>query len=159
MKSVLVICFLAAVAAIVHAAAGKPDFSGTWRLDPLMSRFNKETPAPKNRTLIIDQHEPKIHIEIKTESKEGNQDEVFDLTTDGTEAKQTNSQGSSTASVVWGDVDGTRLILTVTRQSPGGKVVTERVMKLGAEGKMLTTVLAVDHPTDAPEANEFYTRR
>lgn len=84
---------------------------------------------------------------------------MFDLTTDGTEAKQTNSQGSSTASVVWGDVDGTRLILTVTRQSPGGKVVTERVMKLGAEGKMLTTVLAVDHPTDAPEANEFYTRR
>jgi hypothetical protein len=63
--------------------------------DPLTSLFNKEVPAPKSRTLKIDHYDPKLHIGIETETKERTQDDqVFDLATDGTEAKQTNSEGS-----------------------------------------------------------------
>ena len=160
MKSVLSICFLVAVSQSVLAAGGKPDFSGTWQLDPLISRFTKELPAPKSRTLRIEHLGPKLHIEIKTETNEGTQDDqVFDLITDGTEVKQTNSVGSSTASVLWGDIDGTRLILTVTQESSGRKVVTRRVMKLGTQGKMLTTVLTVQNPNGTQKADEFYVLR
>ena len=159
MKSVLAICFLATVGGAVLAAGEQPDFSGTWQLDPLISRFNNGLPAPKSRTLIIEHHEPKLHIEIKTETKEGTrEDQVFDLTTNGTEAKQTNSEGTSTASVVWGDIDGTRLVLTITQQSSGGTVATRRVMKLGTQGKMLTTVLTVQSPSVRQKADEFYVR-
>ena len=160
MKSILAICFLTAIGGAVLSAGGQLDFSGTWQLDPLISRFTKELPAPKSRTLTIEHHEPKLHIEIKTETKEGTQeDQVFDLTTDGTEAKQTNSVGSSTASVLWGDIDGTRLILTVAQESSGRKVVTRRVMKLGTQGKMLTTVLTVQNPSGTQKADEFYVLR
>jgi hypothetical protein len=160
MKSILAICLFAATAGAVLAAGGQPDFSGTWQLDPLISRFNKELPAPKSRTLTIGHHEPKLHIEIKTETKEGTRDDqVFDLTTDGTEAKQANSEGTSTASVVWGDIDGTRLVLTITLKSSGGTVATRRVIKLGTQAKMLTTVLTVQNPSGTQEADEFYVRR
>lgn len=159
MKGVLAICVLAAASASVLVAGGPPDFSGTWELDPLISRFNQKLPAPKSRTLVIAHHEPKLHIEIKTETKGGTrEDQEFDLTTDGTEVKQNNSDGSTTGSVVWGDIDGTRLVLTITQQLSGGTVVTRRVMKLGGQGKMLTTVLTVQSPSGRQNADEFYVR-
>ena len=73
MKSIFAICFLTAIVGAVPSAGGQPDFSGTWQLDPLVSRFTKELPASKSRTLRIEHHEPKLHIEIKTETKEGTQ--------------------------------------------------------------------------------------
>ncbi len=83
---------------------------------------------------------------------------MFDLTTDGTEVKQNNSDGSTAGSVVWGDIDGTRLVLTITQQLSGVTVVTRRVMKLGGQGKMLTTVLTVQSPSGRQNSDEFYVR-
>ena len=157
MKITLGICIFAMVAGTVLAAGGKPDFSGTWKLDPLMSRFDQGVPAPKGTTLTIEHHEPKLHIEIMTETRKGTQDQVFELTTDGSEAKQNG--GTGTASVSWGDIDGTRLVLTIKQQSANGTVETKRVMKLGSDGKMLTTVLTVTNPNGTEKADEFYVLR
>ena len=157
-KSALCVCVLAAVGGVALVATEKPNFSGTWELDPLISRFNKEVPAPKSRTLKIELHEPKLHVEIKTETKEGVQNEMFDLTTDGTEVKQTSSGKTYTASAFWGDIDGTRLVLIINQQTPNGTVTTTRVMKIGTQGKMLTTVLTVADSSGEHEANEFYVR-
>ncbi len=156
MKIALGICILAAIGGVAGAAGTKPDFSGTWQLDPLLSRFSKDFPAPKSRTMTIQQHDPKLHIEIKTEKSGGNRDQVFDLTIDGGEAKSSGSGDDSTASVTWGDIDGTRLVLTIKEQSSGSPVVITRVMKRGSKGKILTTVLDVETPTGKQEANEFY---
>ena len=156
MKIALGICILAAIGGASLAAGTKPDFSGTWRLDPLLSRFSKDFPAPKSRTLMIQQHDPKLHIEIKTENNVGTRDHVFDLTIEGTETKSSNSGDDSTASVSWGDIDGTRLVLTIKERSSSGPVVITRVMKGGSEGKMLTTVLTVETPAGTQSANEFY---
>lgn len=156
-KIILGICILVVAGGTVLAAGGKPDFSGNWKLDPLMSRFDRGIHAPKSRTLAIEHHEPKVHIEIKTETKEDNQDQVFDLTTDGREAKQIG--GTATASASWGDIDGTRLVLTIKEQSANGTVVTSRWMKLGSQGKMLTTVLTIQNAKGKQEADEFFVPR
>jgi hypothetical protein len=159
MKSVLAVCVLAAVSGVALASAAKSDFTGTWQLDPQMSRFDKDFPAPKSMRLTIDHHEPKLHVEIKSETKQGAQDMVVDLTTDGTEAKGTNSEGPYTISAEWGDVDGIRLVLTIKQQSAKGTVETSRVMKLGSAGKMLTTVLTVQCQGREQDAYEFFTRK
>ena len=159
MKSALAICILAMACGAVLAAGTKPDFSGKWQLDTVMSRFPKELPAPNSMTLTIEHHEPKLHIEIKADTKEGVRDEVFDLTTDGTEVKQTNSGEAATASVSWGDIDGTRLVLTIKRKTPRGTVVTTRVMKRGSGDKMLTTVLTIQNQGAKEKAYEFYERK
>ena len=160
MKTVLAICILAAVSGVAFAASAKPDFSGTWQLDTQASRFDKALPAPKSMTLTIEHHEPKLHIEMKSETNHAPQDLVFDLTIDGPEATDTVSGSTYTANAEWGDIDGTRLVLTIKQQSPNGDLVTTRVMKLGSQGKILTTVLTVDsHGAAEQTAYEFFERK
>ena len=160
MKTVLAICILAAVSGVAFAASAKPDFSGTWQLDTQASRFDKELPAPKSMTLTIEHHEPKMHIEMKSETKHGPQDLVFDLTVDGPAVTETVSGNTYTANAEWGDIDGTRLVFTIKEQSPNGNSVISRVMKLGSERKILTTVLTVDsHGAAEQTAYEFFERK
>lgn len=161
MNSVSRVCILASC---VFAAMGtalqagqKPDFNGTWKLDTLRSRFN-QLPAPKGTKIIIEDREPKLHVEIKTESEKGNQDQVFDLATDGTEAREAGTGGTSTASALWGGPDGTRLVLTIKEPSSNGPVITSREMKSYETGKMLTTVLTVQNAAGKQRADEFFTR-
>ncbi len=160
LKTALAICILAAVGSVAFAESAKPDFSGTWQLDTRSSRFDKELPAPKSMTLTIEHHEPKLHVEIKSETNHSPQDLVFDLTVGGPEATETVSGSTYTASVEWGDIDGTRLVFTIKRHSPNGDSVTTRVMKLGSERKILTTVLTVDsHGAAEQTAYEFFERK
>ena len=81
------------------------------------------------------------------------------MTTDGTEVKQTNSGEAATASVSWGGIDGTRLVLTIKRKTPSGTVVTTRAMKRGSGDKMLTTVLTIQNQGAKEKAYEFYERK
>jgi len=159
MKSILALAVLAVASVALLAADEKPDFSGVWQLDTMTSRFTEDVPAPKSMTLTIEHHEPKLHIEIKQDSKHADLNLAFDLITDGTSAKDTTSSGAYTASAEWGDLDGTRLVLTIVEQSPKGKVVTTRILKLGSQGKMLTTVLTVESGGEPHDAYEFFERK
>jgi hypothetical protein len=158
-RSLGIVILIVAMSGAVLAAA-KSDFSGTWQLNPEMSRFDKELPAPKSMTLTIEHHDPKLHVEIRSETKQGSQSLAFDLTIDGPEVKETISGVTYSADAYWDDPDGTRLGLDITQQTPNGAVVTNRLMKLGSDGKMVTTVLTVQSQGHKDQvAYEFFVRK
>lgn len=145
-------------ASAILAAAPKPDFSGAWHLDPLRSRFNAKVPAPKSGTLMIEHRGPNLRIDLTTVTAKGPQNCSFELTTDGAEVRKTIDGQPYTATARWGDLDGTRLVLTIKQETPSGTMETSRVMRLGDKGRILTTVLTIKDSSGPRNANEFYTK-
>ncbi len=142
----------------IMAAATKPDFSGSWQLDPLRSRYDAKVPAPKSGSLIIEHSDPNVRIELTTMTAKGPEHYSFELTTDGTEVSKTIDGKPYTALAHWGDINGTRLVLTIKQETPSGTVETSRMMRLGDKGKILTTVLTIKDSSGQRKANEFYTK-
>jgi hypothetical protein len=136
-------------------AADKPNLSGTWRLDPLRSRF-ESMPAPKSGVLKIEHQEPKIHISAEMANKHGDSAESLDLTTDGTEQKVTVGGQAGTADAYW--EDDKHLVVEVKRDMAGGQHVETQRLHVDDKGKLLTTVLSVKDPAGQKSAYGFYVK-
>ncbi len=143
---------------VILAAAPKPDFSGTWQLDTLRSRYNAKVPAPKSATLIIEHRGSNLRIDLTTLTAKGPQHYAFELAVDGAEVTKTTDGQPYTALARWGDIDGTRLVLTIKQETPTGAMETSRLMRLGDKGRILTTVLTIKDSSGKRKANEFYTK-
>ena len=147
---------LAALLAVGALAQSKPNFTGTWVLDPMLSRFGKDQ-EPKKGTLTIAHQEPKIRIDVDSVSNSGSDSKyTLELTTDGTENTTTIAGQSCVSTVNWGTRTGERLIWVMKCDGPKGPVTSTRQMKLGSNGKILTTVLTVKDSKGTQKANEFY---
>ena len=140
------------------ADAPKPDFSGTWQLDPLRSRYNPTVPAPKSATLMLEHHGSNLRVDLTMAAGKDPEHYTFELVIDGAEVSQTTGGRPYSALAQWGDIDGTRLILTIKQDTPSGTVETSRIMRLGDKGKILTTVLTIKDSSGERKANEFYTK-
>ena len=132
-------------------AASRPNLSGTWKLDPLRSRFDA-IPAPKSGVIKISHQEPKIHLDLDMALKHNQQTEVLDLVTDGSEQKVTIGGEQATATAYWEDEQ--HLVIEVKR----GPQVESRRMHMGDKGKMLTTVLTLKDGGGEKSAYGFYTK-
>jgi hypothetical protein len=137
------------------AAQTKPDFSGTWKLDLLRSRMD-EASAPKGVTMTIEHQEPKIKIGVTTVTDKGESTYTFDLSTKGTEVKQTLDGHPCAASVKWDD--GESLVFLLNRETADGTVTSARRLKLGSE-KMLSTVQTLKTKAGESKSYEFYEKQ
>jgi hypothetical protein len=147
---------LAAALATGALAQKKPDFSGTWKLDP-RSRLD-DVPSLKSTVIKIEQLDPKIHFQITTVRVSGETSETFDLTTDGVERKQTTGGQPCVASAQWDPWKGTELVLTIKCDTPQGTVVSTRQAKLGENGSFMTTTLTVKDKTGEKKGYGFYVK-
>jgi hypothetical protein len=109
-------------------------------------------------TLVVEHRDPRLRIDMTTVTANGSQNYSFELTTDGTEVTKTIDGQPVTAQVRWGDIDGTRLVLTIKQSLPSGTMETSRTLRLGDKGKILTTVLIINDSGGQRKANEFYTK-
>jgi hypothetical protein len=139
-------------------AQTKPDFSGTWKLDLLRSRFG-QIPEPKETVLKIEQQDPKLVITITNRGEGGETTETLDLTTDNAVHQETIGGQPATATAQWDQWTGKRLVWKVTQDTPDGPVVTTRRVKLGEKGKILTTVLSIKDKSGERKAYEFYVKQ
>ena len=107
-------------AAAAAFAAAKPDFSGTWKLDPARSEFGQMR-APEKMERVIEHKDPEV--KIKTTQSTPNGDRTTDTTyiIDGKEQKQDSPRGVILFTPKW---DGEAVVIDSKRTvTVGGQQV------------------------------------
>lgn len=136
----------------------KPNFTGTWKLDLQLTRFNQVEP-PKSLILEIEHKEPQIRINTKTETKAGAETSSIEVATDS-QPRQSSVEGHATTALAhWDQWSGQRLVWTITRETPEGTIEVTRRAKLGDKGKIMTTVATIRTAKGEKKYNEFFVRQ
>lgn len=150
------LCAVAIVLTIASFAQkpDKPDFSGTWQLDVQRTRFGAVA-QPHSLVIQIEHHEPQVRILTVAVNDKGEEREMLDLTTNGKQHALTLDGKACTANAHWHWWSGKRLVVEVNR--PGSYV--SRRFTLGANGKILTTILTVKDGSGEKTAYEFFFRQ
>lgn len=129
-----------ASAAVAKPVAGRPDFSGEWKMNLAKSDF-ADVPPPTGGTRKIEHHEPSLTI-VDVQTGGGNPGTTTrTVTTDG-KNNTCEMQGMHTACKAEWDGDG--IILTTSIAS--FKVAISDRMSLSDDGKTLTSETLVLSP-------------
>lgn len=137
MKNALTALFVAALTLPALARAQtKPDFSGTWRMDPSRSESAMQNEPIGPVTHVISQTPSELKIETR---RAGAITSVIHKL-DGSESKLSDG----TATTHW---DGTTLVTEMVRDIRGATVTTKESRRLSADGTemLVETVLVVQH--------------
>jgi len=121
--------------ATLHAQ-GKPDFSGTWKMDQSRSESAVQSEPIGPITLVIAQTPSEVRIE--TTRAQGSSIVTYKL--DGSEMKIPGG----TAKTHW---DGTMLVTEAVRDIQGQTVTTKETRRLNPDGNemLVETMLVVQH--------------
>ena len=117
-------------------AQGKPDFSGTWTMDPSRSESAVQNEPIGPVTLVISQSDGEVRIE--TTRTQGKSAVTYKL--DGSEIKIPGG----TAKTHW---DGSTLVTEAVRDVQGQTVTTKETRRLNSDGNemLVETMLVVQH--------------
>lgn len=114
--------------------AGKPNFTGNWKLNAAKSDFGG-MPAPTRFEQKIVHNEPELKVSFlfAGEFGEFTADSVY--TTDGKECVNTSSMGESKSTVNW---EGDALVVVTKMDMQGAEVTMTNKWSLSEDGKTLT---------------------
>lgn len=127
-----------AVTAFVFAQA-KPDFSGTWTLDPAKSEMGGgpggggRGPGGPAGPMTVKQ----TATDLSREMSRGGQTMTMTYKLDGTESTNTMGPMTSKSTASW---NADKLVIKTVRETPNGTMETTETWSLGAGGKELTIV-------------------
>ena len=132
----------AAVLTVPAMAAGKPDFSGEWKLNVDKSNFGP-MPPPTSQTQKIDHKEPVIKITTAQNGMDGEYTMDATYTTDGKESKN-NMRGADAKSIAkW---DGDSLAIDTKLDFQGMEITIKVNMKLSEDGKTINSTSKIMTP-------------
>lgn len=136
MKSVLLTSALSLFVSLSIAAQTKPDFSGTWRMDPTRSESAMQGEPMGPVTVVITQTEADIRLETTT--RRGSTSEVYPFA----QIDRTAEPGKSLAR--W---SGNRLMFDAVREVRGQSVTMQQSRWLSADGNEMTveSIVNVQH--------------
>jgi hypothetical protein len=138
-KALLIIAALASMA----LAAGKPDFSGDWKINATKSNFGP-IPAPATYTRKVTHAEPAITIEdTQTGTALGDQHDKRTYTTDGTEIVYQANGADVKSGATW---DGDALQINSKASILGTDLVIKDKITLGDDGKTMTDAVHIATP-------------
>lgn len=129
-------------------AAGTPDFSGNWRLDPAKSQETNGAVV----TLAIQNESGKINYERTVRERDGRQMVArFTCSADGSQCNL-DENGHKAKVSLW--YDGSALVMLKT-DGPKDDETTERRLELSPDGKTLTVEFTNVAGSDKPEKLVF----
>jgi hypothetical protein len=123
-----------APAAAVSAPGGKPNYSGTWKLNVAKSEFGP-IPGPDSRTDVIEHNDPALKVSTKQDGAQGKQEYTLNMTTDGKE--MTNTPGGLEVKST-GGWEANNLVMNVKLKLQDNDVALKTTWLLSEDGKILT---------------------
>ena len=134
---------LAMLAVGLVAAVGqdsKPNFSGVWELQVAKSDFG-QFPAPESQTTTVEHKEPKVKLNTRVKTLEGDVATDFTYTTDGEENTNDFRGSPATSRTRW---DGRELLTDMELEAQGVRFRLKDRWSLSEDGKTwnITRVLA-----------------
>jgi hypothetical protein len=132
----------AAALTVPAMAAGKPDFSGDWKLNVDKSNFGP-MPPPTSSTQKVDHQDPLLKVTAVQSAMDGDHTDIFAYKTDGTESKN-DFRGSEAKSVAKWDAD--TLVIDTKVDFQGTEVTLKATWKLSDDGKTLNVATKIMTP-------------
>lgn len=163
MKVTILICSTIIASFLIVSAMAKPNFNGTWVLDPARSFSN---PPGLEQTMTVVQSDEQIKVDAKIKTQQGEQqvNETYKL--DGNEGEftppgaQPGAKGKRKA--MWlPDARGVVIEDVVTSDSANGPVTrkTTRKWTLSPDGSVLTVDYYFDDPRGSFEAKRVFIKK
>lgn len=141
------------VALCLSLAAGtRPDFTGTWQLNPAESDFGK-APVPKSMTTRVQQHDPEIVVHSEATGLQGPYSTDYKWITDGRENVNTIRGEEIRATVIW---NGKTLISTAKTTIRGKALTVIDQWALSEDGRKLTITRSIVAPQGQTEQKFVY---
>ncbi len=130
-RSLLFGAFLALVVVSLAFAQGKPNFSGTWTLDPAKSEMGGGGGRGMGGgTMTVTQDDKQLTVERTM--GENTMKSVYNL--DGTETTHESARGGKmTSTTKW---DGSKLVVTTKGEGPNGPMERTQTWSLNADGTL-----------------------
>jgi hypothetical protein len=134
--------FLFFLTAALLAAAGKPDFSGTWKLDLQKSDFGP-LPVPSKYERVIEHTAPTVHVVTHQATGAGDQTIETRFRTDGEFEENHYQTGVARVSGRW---NATNLEVETRRELQDKTLTSVEVWSLSPDTKTLTIKSHIDTP-------------
>jgi hypothetical protein len=135
-------------------AQGKPNFSGTWKLNTSKSDFGV-IPGPESRTDVIEQNDPALTIRVASVTQQGPQNYTMNLTTDGKESAPIGPRQAK-LTVNW---EGNNLVVDTKIKVNDQDVAVKSVWILSPDGKTLTQNAHIASPMGETDQKLVYDKQ
>ena len=118
----------------MSANGGRPNYSGTWKLNVAKSDFGP-IPGPETRIDVIEHSDPALKVSTSQNGPQGKQEYTLNLTTDGKE--MTNNPGGLEVKSI-GGWEANNLVMNVKLKFQDNDVEAKTTWLLSGDGKTLT---------------------
>jgi len=143
-------------ASAAPAAGGKPNYSGTWKLNTAKSDFGP-LPPPDSETDVIDHKEPTVIITVDAATAQGPQKYTLQTTTDNVEAPVKMGPRDAKVKTGWDATNNLNSTIKLTFNDQD--VSMKRVYVLSADGKTLTVNNHLESPMGEADQKLTYEKQ
>ena len=142
LRNAVSVLALAGLAATLASAADKPNFTGTWKMNPAKSDFGP-IPPPDKLERTIKHDDPKMVVNTINVGMQGEMKSEAVYTTDGKDSINKTAGMEVKSVAAW---DGDKLVIKAKREAQGMEITTVDTWTLSADGKVLTSSNALSTP-------------